>query len=234
MSWASSDAEPNRRSVLELTPIASAPKRPPRRTVRRRSTAARRRRRPDRCRAVLSELLLGLDPVHTELDPDDAARESIDEAVRRIVDRPRFGHRELVVIGQRPEVSGRPRRIVVDREPAVEVDDLVVPRRDGLAVLGLRRVPRRRDVRVAGRHDDERVARRYPPDRIRSRQVGTQRRQVVVDHERQRGGPDAVLTGDHEVAEAAPTDQSEHARRIVDREVAGQVDAPTVLAGRVQ
>ena len=146
---------------------------------------------------VLAEFALRLDGGDVQLDPDDRLELLIDELGGRVVHRPCLartgrGGASLVVDGEILDHLSFPRRVVVDLDRAVQVDELVVPRRHDLAVHGLGRIPTRRHVGIGARHDHQTLdAVDRAPVRIAASEVGAQARQVVVDDERQCGGRQA-------------------------------------------
>ncbi len=109
-------------------------------------------------RSVLAELELGLDPADSELHPDDRPQLAVDVRLRRIVDRPSRISGGFVLAGQGADVPLHPIGVVVDGQLAVDMGRYVVPCRDHAAVLALRLVPGRRDVRVRTANDGHRLA----------------------------------------------------------------------------
>ncbi len=87
-----------------------------------------------------------------------------------------------------------------------DMDDLVVPGRNDLSGLGLRWVPRRRDVRVTDGCDEQRLGWHEFEQRVGLREVAGDRSQILVDDEWHRRRLDLVC-GDDEMAEACSSQQ---------------------------
>ena len=90
----------------------------------------------------------------------------------------------LVAVGQAGDRVTQPLAVGADPDGAAEVDGAVVPRRDDPSVLGLGRVPARRDVGVRPGADEQagRAVTDRAPVRVGLRHVGHHR--VVRPHHR--------------------------------------------------
>ena len=107
-------------------------------------------------RPVLGQLVLGLDPLHHQLNADDRPQLALDELLRGVVDPPAPLPARLVALGQTRHHVAKPVGIAVERDRPGEVDGRVVPGRHCPAVLASALVPGRRDIGLRPVHDGQR------------------------------------------------------------------------------
>jgi shikimate dehydrogenase len=181
-------------------------------------------------RPVLAQLGLGLDPGDQQLDPHDGPELTGDELRRRVVHRPGTCAGRLVLAGEAAHQILGPAGVVVHYETAVHVRGHVVPRRHDPAVLGLGRVPGRRDVRIRPADDRHRLPLcRKLPLRVVPRQVAVQRAMIADPrhiHERQHRRHQPVRRHRHQICRAVVTQQLAD-RRLIGREMGWNVHIVT-------
>lgn len=108
-------------------------------------------------RLVLAELGLADHLINADLDADDGLKQSVEVIGRGVRGFPWMGQGAFVGVGEFVEEAAEPLRILDRADPAMDVDDLVVPGRHDPAGVGLRGVPTGRDVVLRAMEEDEAI-----------------------------------------------------------------------------